>query len=115
MKWSLESLSNEYNSLHEPDESSLGFGLGYTVLKAFYGSLGIQSPITADLSVNLLRSCVGFVLLYPAYSSFALADLRKFLLFIYKKGGTRVDYSNVIGSASQSSSQVCKQHPRWKS
>jgi hypothetical protein len=96
MKNSLESLAKSYADASTADESNFTIGLGYTVLKAFYGSLGIQNPITADLSANLLKSCIGFLLLHPTYAPFALEDLKKFLQFIYQIGGTRVDYSSVV-------------------
>ncbi len=94
MKWSLENLAIEYKA--NACDSSMTLGLGYTVFKAFYGSLGISNPITADLSANIVKSCVGFLLLHPAYAPLALEDMKRFLLFIYKKGGTRVDYSLVV-------------------
>ena len=96
MKWSLFVLSQEYLALNTNGEDQLTFGLGYKALKAFYGSLGIQNPVTADLSFNLIKSCIGFVLLHPAYSQIVLEDMRKFLTFIFRKGGTRLDYSNVV-------------------
>lgn len=114
MKWTLEALATEYNSISKNGESNITIGLGYTALKAFYGSLGIHNPITADLSQNLIGSCIGFVLLHPAYAPLVLEDMRSFLLFIYKKGGTRVDYSSVVVTSIQAA-RVCEQHSHWKS
>ena len=102
MKWTLEALASEYKSISKNGESNITIGLGYTALKAFYGSLGIHNPITADLSANLLKSCMGFLLLHTAYAPLALEDMRKFLAFIYKKGGTRVDYSSLINTEAGS-------------
>ncbi len=97
MKWSFESLANEYKVVNS---ANLTVGLGYTALKAFYESLGIHNPITADLSANLIKSCMGFLLLHTVYAPLALEDMRKFLAFIYKKGGTRVDYSILINTVT---------------
>lgn len=96
MKWSLEALAQEYERHNKIGDSNLTVGMGYTALKAFYTSLGIQNPITADLSANLVKSCVGFLLLHPVYAPLALYDMQQFLLFIFEKGGTKVDYSKVI-------------------
>ena len=120
MKWSLESLANDYRAAHKGDDGS-SLGLGFIGLQAFYSAIGVSQPVSADLSANLVRAYQFHVQknLHPAYSSMTLLDTQKFLLFIYKQGVIRVDYSSLIKFDLQALStndySAYEQQPRWKS
>lgn len=122
MKWSLETLAREYKKTEEASGvESPSLGLGYTALRAFYSAVGVQEPISADLSANLINACQRHITanIHPSYASLALLDTKKFLLFIFKQGATRVDYSSLIKvdnrAIATNDFAAYEQHPRWKS
>lgn len=121
MKWSLEALAKQYKDKNMAADNHGTVGLGGIGLKAFYSALGVSQPVTADLSVNMVKAYQNHVLanLHPSYSSLTLLDTKMFLEFLFKEGATRVDYSSLIKIDLQAISTndfaAYEQYPRWKS
>lgn len=122
MKWSLETLANEYKKTEKvSSEEAPSLGLGYTALRAYYEAIGVKEPISADLSANLIKACQHHIIsnIHRSYASLTLLDTKKLLLFIFKQGATKVDYSSLIEVDHQAIASndfaAYEPHPRWKS
>ncbi len=121
MKWTLESLAEEYKSANTTPENAQYIGIGAGGLKIFFSAVGFTNPaVTADLSMNIVSCYQSHILknLNEAYAAVTLLDTQRFLSFVFNKGGTRVDYSSVIKvdlqAISKNDFQSYEQHPRWK-